>query len=125
VVRADAGELLDELTHFYDEPFADASAVPTYLIAKATAEHVKVVLTGDGSDELFGGYEMYRRIAPEDARRLFRPFSQVDAGLTRRHGGTGLGLYISQRLAQLLGGRIDVQSELGAGSTFTLVLPAV
>jgi len=63
-------------------------------------------------------------IAPEDARRLFRPFSQVDAGLTRRHGGTGLGLYISQRLAQLLGGRIDVHSELGSGSTFTLVLPA-
>jgi signal transduction histidine kinase len=61
-------------------------------------------------------------IAPEDARRLFRPFSQVDAGLTRRHGGTGLGLYISQRLAQLLGGRIDVQSEIGVGSTFTLVL---
>jgi signal transduction histidine kinase len=63
-------------------------------------------------------------IAPEDARRLFRPFTQVDAGLTRRHGGTGLGLYISQRLAQLLGGRIDVQSEVGVGSTFTLVLPA-
>jgi signal transduction histidine kinase len=63
-------------------------------------------------------------ISPEDARRLFRPFSQVDAGLTRRHGGTGLGLYISQRLAQLLGGRIDVESELGAGSTFTLALPA-
>jgi len=61
-------------------------------------------------------------IAPEDARRLFRPFSQVDAGLTRRHGGTGLGLYISQRLAQLLGGRIDVESELGVGSTFTLSL---
>lgn len=63
-------------------------------------------------------------IAPEDARRLFRPFSQVDAGLTRKHGGTGLGLYISQRLAHLLGGRIDVTSELDVGSTFTLVLPA-
>ena len=63
-------------------------------------------------------------IAPEDARRLFRPFSQLDAGLTRRHGGTGLGLYISQRLAQLLGGRIDVESELGVGSTFTFAIPA-
>jgi signal transduction histidine kinase len=48
----------------------------------------------------------------------------VDAGLTRRHGGTGLGLYISQRLAQLLGGRIDVESEIDVGSTFTLAIPA-
>lgn len=63
-------------------------------------------------------------IAADDVRRLFRPFSQVDTGLTRRHGGTGLGLYISQRLAALLGGRIDVESELGAGSAFTLALPA-
>ena len=62
-------------------------------------------------------------ISADDARRLFRPFSQIDAGLTRRHGGTGLGLYISQRLAQLLGGRIEVASELGVGSTFTLMLP--
>ena len=82
---------------------------------------------GDAAD---GGREVRFRITdtgpgigPEDARRLFRPFLQLDAGLTRRHGGTGLGLYISQRLAQLLGGRIDVESELGVGSTFTLALP--
>jgi signal transduction histidine kinase len=47
----------------------------------------------------------------------------LDTGLTRRHGGTGLGLYISRCLAELLGGRIDLASELGKGSTFTLVLP--
>jgi signal transduction histidine kinase len=63
-------------------------------------------------------------IAADDLRRLFRPFVQVDTGLTRRHGGTGLGLYISQRLAQLIGGRLEVESEPGSGSTFTLVLPA-
>src|SRR5206468_1029789 len=63
-------------------------------------------------------------IAPEDVRRLFRPFSQVDAGLTRRHGGTGLGIYISQRHSQLLCEQIEVSSEVWAGSTFTLVLPA-
>jgi signal transduction histidine kinase len=63
-------------------------------------------------------------IARKDLDRLFKPFTQVDNGLTRRHGGTGLGLYISRGLAELLGGRIDVESEPGKGSKFTLVLPA-
>ena len=62
-------------------------------------------------------------IATADRERLFKPFAQLDTTLTRRHGGTGLGLYISHALAVLLGGRIDVESEIGKGSTFTLVLP--
>ncbi len=62
-------------------------------------------------------------IAAADLPRLFHAFAQLDTGLTRRYGGTGLGLYISQRLARLLGGRIDVESRAGDGSTFTLTLP--
>ena len=62
-------------------------------------------------------------MARADIKKLFRPFTQLDGGLTRKHGGTGLGLYISQRLAALLGGRIEVQSVAGQGSTFTFVLP--
>ncbi|NQU24860.1 MAG: response regulator, partial [Candidatus Nealsonbacteria bacterium] len=57
---------------------------------------------------------------PEDMDRLFQPFVQVDASHTRRFGGTGLGLSISGRLAKMLGGRIDVQSRPGRGSTFTV-----
>ncbi len=62
-------------------------------------------------------------IASGDLARLFRPFSQLDDGPGRRQRGTGLGLYISRRLATILGGRIEVVSRPGVGSTFTLVLP--
>jgi asparagine synthase (glutamine-hydrolysing) len=61
VVTADTVSLIDELVWHLDEPFADASAIPTYLVAKLAAEHVKMVLSGDGGDESFAGYERYRK----------------------------------------------------------------
>ena len=60
-VRADAVGILPDLVWHLDEPFGDSSAVPSYYVAKVAAQHVKVVLSGDGGDELFAGYNRYKR----------------------------------------------------------------
>jgi signal transduction histidine kinase len=61
-------------------------------------------------------------IAEEDKDRIFEDFRQVESSLARNHGGAGLGLTISRRLARMLGGEIVVNSSPGEGSVFTLVL---
>jgi asparagine synthase (glutamine-hydrolysing) len=60
VVRLDAIDLLPELADHYDEPFGDPSAIATFRVAQLASQHLKVVLTGDGGDESFGGYSRYR-----------------------------------------------------------------
>ncbi len=62
-------------------------------------------------------------IAQEDVAKLFKPLVQLDAGLARRHGGVGMGLALARRLAELHGGTINVESEPGKSSMFTLRLP--
>jgi len=62
-------------------------------------------------------------IAPEQQEAIFEAFQQVDGTHSRQHGGTGLGLTISSRLVQLMGGKLDLQSEPGRGSIFSFTLP--
>jgi signal transduction histidine kinase len=64
-------------------------------------------------------------MTPEQVARLGRPFEQVDSTAGRKFGGTGLGLAISMKLCAAMGGKIDVRSQLGKGSTFTMVIKAV
>jgi two-component system sensor histidine kinase/response regulator len=61
-------------------------------------------------------------MTPEQSAKLFQPFTQADMSTTRKHGGTGLGLTISRRLVDLMGGRIWLESEAGAGTTFSFTV---
>jgi signal transduction histidine kinase len=64
-------------------------------------------------------------MTPEEMGRLFKPFQQVDGSITRRFGGTGLGLALSQRLMTMMNGQITVESEKGRGSSFTVEMPLI
>ena len=90
VVRPDIPDLLQKLVWFWDEPFGVSSAVPTYLVSRVAREHVKVVITGDGGDEVFAGYPRYRWDRWAD-----------------RAGGPGamIGRYAAPMLAPLASGR--------------------
>lgn len=96
----DALELLESLVHFWDEPFADSSAIPTLLVSRMARQSVAVTLSADGGDELFGGYEKY-----ESALKYFRLNSLFPVG---KLAGTLLGALREP----LLGTRLMDESRL-------------
>jgi len=83
ILEPDVTDLIEDIAWHLDEPFGDSSAIPTYMVSKLAAEHVKVVLSGDGGDEIFAGYERY---VVEARRRAFRL-----PGLLRRIAGGAAG----------------------------------
>ena len=90
--------------------FTDSGAIALKIEKTASEILFSVIDTGIG-------------IADADQESIFKPFHQVDSGLNRKYEGTGLGLALSRKLAQLHKGDITLKSELGRGSCFTLHLP--
>ncbi len=81
--RSVAADLLPQLRSWFDEPFADESALPTFLVSQVAREHVTVVLTGDGGDEVFGGYRTYPRFARYERWPSWPPVMERITGAVR------------------------------------------
>ncbi len=89
-IRPDAAADLPKLARAFGEPFADSSALPTYYLARETRKRVKVALSGDGGDELFGGYDRYRAIRLSERLSFFSPLGAVGETLSRGHPKSSL-----------------------------------
>ena len=117
-VQGDLGKLRQILFNLVSNAvkFTEAGEVrvAVRLVSPATADPLRLRFTVTDTG---------RGIAPEALERVFAPFQQEDPQTARTHGGTGLGLTISRRLAGLMGGALSVASQPGQGATFTLDLP--
>jgi signal transduction histidine kinase len=114
VVRADRGRILMVINNLVDNAIKYSPGGGEVCCRVASSGQSALVAV---SDEGMG-------IAVEDQPALFSRFSRIDSESTRLIPGTGLGLYLCRQIARLHGGDIDVRSEPGRGSTFTLRLPA-
>lgn len=111
-VRSDPGKVMQIVVNLLGNAvkFTDRGGVTLRVEESGDAAVVDVIDTGVG-------------IASEHIEQVFEPFWQVEQAITRRTGGTGLGLSVSRRLALLLGGDVTASSTVGEGSRFTLILP--
>ena len=136
LARRNDNALEVELANDLGEMHSDLTRLRQMLLnvlgnASKFTEHGVITLAvrrehGSSGDELiFAVRDTGIGMSEGEQSRLFQPFSQADPSTTRRYGGSGLGLVITKRFAEQMGGTIQVDSRTGAGTTFTIRLPAV
>lgn len=106
IIKPASLDMIPQLVDYLDEPYADSSVLPSYFLAKLAARHVKVVLTGDGGDELFAGYDHYRKIKVLKSFHLnnflFRfLFHILNKAIPEYYYGKGLTFYLSKNARYL------------------------
>jgi signal transduction histidine kinase len=94
--------------------FSDEAGLVEVLAATQGQQHFRLLVKDSGIG-----------IKPEDIQRLFAEFTQLESDESHRHEGTGLGLALTRKIVELQGGKIEVESEIGKGSSFIVVLPLV
>jgi signal transduction histidine kinase len=119
-IRTDPDRLSQILTNLLDNAVKFTATGQVLLSVCAVAAEDR---TGRSERVRFTVDDTGIGIAPEQQERVFEPFNQADATITRHYGGTGLGLAICRQLAQAMGGNILLSSRPGEGSSFTVSLP--
>jgi len=112
MIETDAGKVQQILVNLWSNAIEYTNEGSIQLDVQVAGGHVLISVADTGIG-----------IAPEHLARIFDPFWQVERHSTRRHGGVGLGLNVTRRLARLLGGEVTVTSTVGKGSTFVVRLP--
>jgi len=102
VLESGCTDIVTEFTSFYDEPFGDSSSLPTYFVSKLAKDNVKMVLTGDGGDEAFGGYKRYSRHLINSKIKRTLPF-----GKTFERVLTSIPLPLSKKVGKALGRALE------------------
>ena len=131
LLERNGNQLVVQADPVLEEMYADRTRIKQSLLnllsnAAKFTEQGTVTLRIQNADERisFAVSDTGIGMTAEQIGRLFQAFSQADASTTRRYGGTGLGLAITRQFCQMMGGDVAVESQPGAGTTFTVRLPA-